>query len=386
MTLLQPTMVLALLVSGMGLALLGSIKVPLARRLAMDEARVGGLVSIFAFIMIPVIPVAGYLTDRFGPQPVFVGGSVLMGTSLFLLAQARSYAMALTAVLVLGGAWSFLINAGNVLTPLAFARGPDDFAYATNLANVFFGLGAFLTPLAVTGLMSRLSLPATLMCLGSFLLVPGLLALGIDFSALGFAGRAGDEATSVAADGLLTNPFVWLCGFALFFYGPLEACMGAWATSYLGEQGVGEREAAGFLSAFWLAYMAARLATAFTLPAGGEGYLILGLAVACVVLLTAMVMTRNPDAARVLVVFAGLIFGPIFPTLMAVLLGNTPATSHGQAVGMLFAVGGIGWTVVPLFLGAYAKRAGIRRGFSVAAVTAIGLTVVAAFLMLRLAG
>jgi hypothetical protein len=47
---------------------------------------------------------------------------------------------------LLGAAWSLLINVGNVLTPVAF---PGSTAYATNLANVFFGLGAFLTPLAV---------------------------------------------------------------------------------------------------------------------------------------------------------------------------------------------------------------------------------------------
>jgi len=53
MALLQPMMIAALLVSGMGVALLGSVKVPLARRLQIDEARVGGLVSIFGFTMIP---------------------------------------------------------------------------------------------------------------------------------------------------------------------------------------------------------------------------------------------------------------------------------------------------------------------------------------------
>ena len=49
MSLLQGMMVAALLVGGLGVALLGSVKVPLARRLQIDEARVGGLVSIFAF-------------------------------------------------------------------------------------------------------------------------------------------------------------------------------------------------------------------------------------------------------------------------------------------------------------------------------------------------
>src|SRR5438477_5397690 len=95
---LQLMMLAALLVTGMGAALLGSVKLPLASRLKIDEARVGGLVSLFGFIMIPTIPAAGFLTDRFGPQPVLMSGSILLALGLGLLAQARTYPMALLGV------------------------------------------------------------------------------------------------------------------------------------------------------------------------------------------------------------------------------------------------------------------------------------------------
>ena len=57
-------MVATLLLGGLGVALLGSVKVALARRLAIDEARVGGLVSLFGFVLIPVIFATGFLTDQ----------------------------------------------------------------------------------------------------------------------------------------------------------------------------------------------------------------------------------------------------------------------------------------------------------------------------------
>src|SRR5438874_6761746 len=123
MSLLQPMMVAALLVGGMGVALLGSVKVPLARRLQIDEARVGGLVSLFGFFTIPVILTAGFLSDLVGRQAVLGGGCGLLAVSLFLLAQARGYPAALAAVLTLSAGWSLLINVGNVLTPLAFPGG-----------------------------------------------------------------------------------------------------------------------------------------------------------------------------------------------------------------------------------------------------------------------
>jgi len=114
MNLLPTLMVAVLLVTGMGAALLGSIKLPLAARLGIDEARVGGLVSLFGFIMIRVILTAGFLTDLLGRALVLCSGSVLLALSLGLLATARSYALALTATLLLGGGWSLLVNVAPV--------------------------------------------------------------------------------------------------------------------------------------------------------------------------------------------------------------------------------------------------------------------------------
>ncbi len=42
------TWVAGLLACGMGVALLGSVKIALAQRLKIDEARVGGLVSMWS--------------------------------------------------------------------------------------------------------------------------------------------------------------------------------------------------------------------------------------------------------------------------------------------------------------------------------------------------
>ena len=72
----------------MGVALLGSVKVPLARRLQIDEARVGGLVSVFGFALIPVMPTAGLITDLVGKQAVLMAGSLLIAASLGVLALA----------------------------------------------------------------------------------------------------------------------------------------------------------------------------------------------------------------------------------------------------------------------------------------------------------
>lgn len=374
MTLLQTMMVAALLVSGMGAALLGSIKVPLARALDIDEIRIGGLVSIFGFILIPVIGPAGMLTDLVGKQAVLMAGSVGMAVSLFLLSAARSYFAALSAVLLLGAAWALLVNVGNVLTPLAFPGSST--AYATNLACMFFGMGAFLTPLGTTFLLSRAALPGVLATLGVLALVPGGLALGVDFAALTTSSSTqADSSTSVSTMSLLSNTTLLLCSLAFFFYGPLEASLGAWTTTYLGDQGVRETKAATMLSCFWLALMAARLLTAFALPKGMENVVLVALGLACVVVLTGVVLSRDPRLSMAMVVAAGFVFGPIFPTLMAIMLDHVDPAAHGRAVGVFFAIGGLGWTFIPILIGAYARRTSVQRGFSIAVAAALGLAV-----------
>ena len=101
MNILQPTLIVLLLLTGMGEALLGSVKIPLARRLNMDEGRMGGLLSLFGFGMGPTILLAGFLTDHVGPQVVLMSGSVIFAASLGGVGLARSYQAALAAILLL---------------------------------------------------------------------------------------------------------------------------------------------------------------------------------------------------------------------------------------------------------------------------------------------
>src|SRR4026207_1690457 len=123
LTLMQ---IAALAVAGMCHALLGSVKVPLARKLNIDEARVGGLVSVFGFTLIPMVLVFGFLVDAAGKQAVLAGGFVLLIAAIVLLARLRSYPIALVAVLLLGTGWSALVNVLNVTSPPAFLP-PEDF-------------------------------------------------------------------------------------------------------------------------------------------------------------------------------------------------------------------------------------------------------------------
>jgi len=390
MSLVQPMTIATLLAGGMGVALLGSVKVALAAKLRMDEARVGGLISAFGIAMIPVILSVGFVTDLVGKQPVVVGGGVLLAVSLVVLGSAATYAMALVGVILFSAAWAALVNVVNPMAAIAFGGSK---AYSMNLACFYFGVGAFVTPLGIRLLLRRLSLAKALWLLAVAALVPAALAAGADFSSL--ASTGGGQATPVATEAtaaapglasLLRDPILWLCTLGLLFYGPLEAATGAWTTTYLSDRGVGASAASGLLSAFWLTYTASRLVTALAAEAIGlspanERMLILACGLAAVAVLSGVVWGRGRAMAVAMVLAAGLAFGPIFPTIMAVLLGHFPASLHGRAVGVLFAVGAIGTATIPVAMGAYAKRTSVQRGFLIAIGSAVALTAAAVALV-----
>ena len=149
-TYLTTMQVAALSIAGMCHALIGSIKVPLARQLDIDESRVGGLVSVFGFTLIPMAFAAGIFADSFGPDKVLVAGFLLLILSVLVLAHLKSYRMAVLSVLLLGTGWSALVNVLNATQGPSFLpldEIADRLSYAMNLGDFVFGMGAFLMPI-----------------------------------------------------------------------------------------------------------------------------------------------------------------------------------------------------------------------------------------------
>ncbi len=403
MNLAVPTWIAGLLAGGMGVALLGSVKIALAQRLKIDEARLGGLVSMFGFAMIPVILTMGFLTDLLGPQLVAIVGAALMAASLAVLVGSGKYWSALLAVLLLSAGWSALINVLNVLMLGAF--GHSD-VFAMNLGNTFFGLGAFLTPLIIASLLKRAGFVSAVLVLACLPLASGLLAVAVDFGELAERAdtvraeatqNAKQEAPADTADSneeaaaeeanpgigvLLVDPIMWLCALALLFYAPMEATMAAWATTYLADKGISEGASTGLLSGFWLAFMLSRLATALSVwacawLAGATTLLIIAFSVLCLLVWIGAVISRGRAMAIAVVIGAGLVFGPTFPTIVGLLTGHVDPALSGRAIGLFFAVGGIGWSVIPMLIGAYARKTSVQRAFLIAVAAGVGLIVVA---------
>lgn len=385
LTLMQ---IAALAVAGMCHALLGSVKVPLARKLNIDEARVGGLASVFGFTVIPMVIAAGFLVDFAGKEAVLAGGFVLVIISLVLLTRLQDYATALVAVLILGTGWSALVNVLNVTSPWAFLK-PEEFKdhmhYAMNMGDFIFGMGAFLTPILIAIVLRNSRFEVVFVILAAAAMIPPLIGLGVDWNRM---DPPSEQAVANGLQLLLSDPVVWLCCLAFFCHVPIEAATATWATTLMTGQGVSESRATSLLSVFWLTFMGSRLVTALTLPGAYITHLVVAMSMLCIVFTIGIAFSRTARTTCGLVIVAGLILGPIFPTLIGMLLNhvreNIDPGLGGRAVGLFFCIGGIGWTVVPMLIGQYAKKTSVPRAFLIASGSAVLLTAFSLALMFKI--
>jgi fucose permease len=172
-------------------------------------------------------------------------------------------------------------------------------------------------------------------------------------------------------------------GFAFLFYVPLETSVAGWATTLVLKQTPKEvsaedskKIASLALSGYWLGFTGSRLIVSILgsfglltriLGKSNEQRLLLIMAAACVALMLAVVFLRGRTPTILAVLLSGLACGPVFPTMMAVVLLSVPPETMGRAVGIFFFFASVGWTVIPALIGRVARRTGdIQRGFVVA--------------------
>jgi fucose permease len=231
--------------------------------------------------------------------------------------------------------------------------------------------------------MRKIGFKSALLSIATLGMVPLLLGFGVNWESSALV----PETVETVADGfriLLSNPIVWLCCLAFFFHVPVEAAVATWATTLMTNKGVTEERSAILLSAFWLTFLGSRLVTALTLPAGADGILVLTMAGCCILMMLGIVLSRTAGMICTMVILAGLVLGPIFPTLIAILFTHVDKALHGRAVGLFFCIGGIGWTVIPMIIGSYAERTTVQRAFLICTASATMLTILSAILLMNL--
>jgi fucose permease len=350
---------------GMSFSVLGSISIKLMPRLKMDQAKFGSLVSAFMFCCLVASLIVGVTIDSLGYKPVAIAGFIITGICFLLLARSKSYGAMVLACLLLGFGAMALNTAGNTMGPVVLYGGQEP-ARASNLLNVFFGLGLFLTPLIVSFLFQKTSYENAISVLAIIVLAPAILAILATYPKSEAGFQFGD------AVALLKEPAVLVAAFVLFCYIALESSFCNWLPPYGKEvitsakpdmaPDAADASAQRMLSAFAIAMMAGRLISSQVPGLTDMGtYVIAGCALVSAVVIFIMMATKSARAAWILAALAGLAFAPCFPTTVGVTFGKFTPAVYGSVFGIIFAVGLAGAVIIPKAIGNLAKGSSVQK-------------------------
>jgi len=361
--------------------IVGAISEELKQGLGITNNDIGSLaLSLFLTSMI-VQFIIGPLLDKFGHKPLAILGFLVTGASMFLLAFAPSLEMAFVACILLGVGAMCLNTVGNTLIPAVLFEGKDP-ARASNFGNAFFGLGYVLTPLLFSLFTTwAVGYKTGVSIIGALMIVFLLIALGTRFPQISTGFQF-----SMAIK-LLGKGAVLIAAIALFCYVALEISMGTWIKPYMTEIFGGDKDpnavanAGLVLTFFGVAMMVGRFLSASikNLTAMGAK-LIAAAALISILAVGLMMVTQSATMAIIAVLLTGLVFAPIFPTIVGVTFAKFEPKLYGSIFGIIFAVGLLGGTVVPKIIGNLSTGTTVQQSLGIAVAMAVILFVISLFI------
>jgi fucose permease len=371
------TSIVALLaVFGLGISfvIVGAISVEY--QAALNITNIGNLTLALFLTSAIVQLIVGPMLDRFGYKPLAIVGFIVAACAMILLRMATDETAAIAACSLLGVGAMCLNTVGNTLIPAVLFGGKDP-ARASNFGNGFFGLGMVVTPL----LFSLVTWKLGLFVLAGLFLVGLVAALATTFPRM-----ASGYQFSMAVK-LLGKGAVVVGALALFCYISLEVSMGTWSKPYMtellgGEANPSASQNAGFvLSLFGVAMMVGRFATSTVKNLTKIGVRLIAVAaLVSVAAILTMILTSSPAVAIAAVVLAGLVFAPIFPTIIGVTFAKFDPSLYGSIFGIMFSVGLLGATFVPKIVGNLSAGATIQQSLMIVFAMAVLLFVISLFL------
>jgi fucose permease len=356
--------------------IVGAISEEYKAALGLTNADLGNL-TLALFLTSSIVQlIIGPLVDKLGYKPVAIVGFLVAAVSMVLLKTAPNAEIAIVACILLGVGAMCLNTVGNTLIPVVLFNGQDP-ARASNFGNAFFGLGLVVTPL----LFAFVNWQLGLYVLGGLFLLGLLVALATQFPQV----ATGYEFSM--AFKLLGKSAVIVAALALFCYISLESSMSTWSKPYMTELLGGKDnptavQNAGFvLSLFGVAMMAGRFATSMVKNLTTIGVRLIGAAaLVSVGAILVMIMTSSPALAAAAVVLTGLVFAPIFPTIVGVTFAKFEPRLYGSIFGIMFSVGLLGATFVPKIIGNLSAGATIQQSLMIVLAMAAALFVMSLFL------
>ncbi len=364
---------------GMCFSLLGSVSVKLMPRLNIDQGKFGSLIAAFMASCLVSSLVLGVVTDKLGYKPVAILGFLLTAVCILLLARGRTYKSVFVCCVLLGFGAMALNTAGNTLIPVVLYGGKNP-AAASNLGNVFFGIGLLLTPLLTSWLFRITSYENAVSTLALIVVAPVIVAVVATYpesnTTFEFAG----------ALAILTEPAVLVAALALFCYAALDTSLCNWLPAFgkevIGRAGqdtdadVADASAQRLISVYAVAMIVGRL-VASQIPAITEygGWFIAGASLGTALIVLVMTVTENVRLAWLLVFVAGLASAPFFPTIVGITFAKFSPQVYGSVFGIIFAGALLGGATIPKAIGNLSKGSTVQKSLKLLIPACIALVI-----------
>jgi fucose permease len=344
----------ALLIAGLAMGTLGIITAgvgPALPNLATNNtSTLAGIGALFSAMYIGGIGaqlLGGYFNDRFGQRTVMIVGMIILALGSAGMISSQTLWLTLACAAVSGIGRGTLSITAHLLVARVFA---ERSASAFNMLNVFYGIGAIASPALASVALNQWDTALPVIALGVAMLIlqlPLILLLDGKLPGLVRRGEANTPYTSP-----LHDPLLWLCGFMVLLYTGVEVGYSGWITSYLEHSlPITTAAAAQMNSALWICMTLGRVLAAIfgTRIGAGRLFQICSLSVG-VGFIGFLLSAGNQNLTFISVLFLGLVFGPMYPTAMAIItqtFKRTPST----ATSIASAMGSVGATILPWLQG-----------------------------------
>ncbi|HXH07706.1 MAG TPA: MFS transporter, partial [Vicinamibacterales bacterium] len=356
--------------------LLGALLPALRERagLSLDES--GAMFVALSAGLVGASLTAGVLLDRYGRKRVLVGAVALVVASLVLFEFAVAFPALLVLAFTMGAGGGAVVTGTHALVADLHARHR---AAALNLLDVFFGVGAFVTPFVIVPLQRAGGTAAVLFALAG--LAAGVL---VYLLATPLPPGRSERIGLAEAGAVLRSPRFWAPALLVFLYVGTEQSIWDWQVTYFTTQSpdVDPVTAARLLSVFPVAIMAGRLVNnRLLLRVSPAPVLVASAAGATLCFLVVLLAPGAGGLARPLaaagLVGAGLCLAAIYPTTLGVVSARF-ADRSGTALGLAITGGWLGAVAISPSLGFIAQRSDFRTAYALVVGAAAAMAAVAA--------
>lgn len=361
----------ALLLAGLGTALLGPILPVLATQWRLTDSQSGVLMlAKFCGAFLGGVTVSKDLKRS------LLVGLVAGAAGFWCFAVAQDVVVGAGTLFVAGFGIGQIITSTNILAGRRFTKHRGS---ALSLLNFSFSLGAMLSALLAAWMLPHHSLPNLMKW---FAVAFALATCGLLAESRGASEEIAWAATETRSEtstkkGLSTRTYLYFAGL-LFLYGGLETCLSGWLTTFALRYGSKTLVISEYITLLlWMSLTVGRaLASAVMLRVGERKVQRWGLALTAA-FTTALAFSHSSVLIAACSVMLGLSLAPFFPSTWALLMVERPTA---REAGIVLAVSGLGAAALPWMMGVVSTGAGsLQVALALPLGAALALLVISAF-------